>query len=474
MKRFLPLLLVLFLTGSLQLAQAQCSIYDIEVTNERDVSSSGSEGCNTTIDISFTIENNNGNKFIFIHVWLQPDYPDYFQCVNGENTVKKPPVAADLAAAFATIAIDNNGLAPTLTATYVPDPTVPITTVGSIEKVVNTDGSARITLKGVQLTVPVACGEPFSVVADVWSSQAARAQTVHCATCNIQYASLNVGGLINCNTLQYTIPIENTSPTAFEGNYRIYVDMNDNGELDDDDVRIRNTTSLAIAAESTTTITGTVAAEYAGRDLLIIINQQGAGSMRLVEVVPTTECTILPVDFSLFTATRQNNNVLLNWETAMEENNTGFQVQRNTGAGWKNLAFVTTKAEYGNSTSKLSYGHTDVNTFSGITQYRLQQVDIDGKSKYSEIRAVKGNLQTGRTIIYPNPSSNGSFNIAFDNVSSLKNVYVSDVSGRTLKQWKNVANNLQVTDLAPGVYTLRIVDVQSGVQVAEKVIVNKQ
>jgi hypothetical protein len=158
----------------------------------------------------------------------------------------------------------------------------------------------------------------------------------------------------------------------------------------------------------------------------------------------------------------------------MEENNKGFYVQRNTGNGWTDLSFVNTQAKNGNSSSVIKYSFTDVNNFSGVTQYRLQQIDINGASKFSQIRAVKGDGQNSKTIIFPNPSSNGSFNIAFDNASAMKNVYISDISGRMLQQWKSVSQNLQVNNLKPGVYTLRIVDVQTGNQLTEKVIINKQ
>lgn len=475
MKRFLPFCLLVLLSFTTHFAQAQCAISDVVVENERNVSSAGANACQTTVDISFTIENNNGNKHIFIHVWLQEDYPNYFQCVNGENTVTKPPVQADLEDAFATIALNNDRTTPTVADVYTPDETVDLNVVGSVEKVVLGDGSARITLRGVVLTLPVACGEPFAVVADVWSSQTPNAQVVQCASCSIDYSSLNITGLANCLTRQFTAVIESNSTELFRGNYRVYVDLNGNGMIDEGDARIVNTTQLTVPVTGTTTITGAIEAQYGGFDLILEIRRtSGRGTEIIEEIIPSTECAVLPVTFSSFTATRQNTNVLLHWETAMEELNKGFYVQRNTGDGWKDLSFVNSKATEGNSSSPLSYTYTDVNSFNGITQYRLQQVDIDGKSKFSEIRSVKGGLQGSRTIVYPNPSSNGAFNIAFDNVSTFKNVYLSDVSGRMLKQWKNVANNLQVADLKPGVYTLRIVDVQSGVQTTKKVIINKQ
>jgi hypothetical protein len=51
--------------------------------------------------------------------------------------------------------------------------------------------------------------------------------------------------------------------------------------------------------------------------------------------------------------------VLLHWQTATEQNNKGFYVQRNTGNGWKDLALVFSAAADGNSSTGNSYAFTD-------------------------------------------------------------------------------------------------------------------
>lgn len=185
----------------------------------------------------------------------------------------------------------------------------------------------------------------------------------------------------------------------------------------------------------------------------------------------------LPVTLKTFNARRNKSNVQLTWETATEVMNRGFQVERRTGnKGWETIAFVDSKAEGGNSTALLAYAYNDVNTYSGITQYRLRQVDMDGKATYSEIRSVRGEQQGGRTIIYPNPSSDGTVNVVFEEEGGARrDIFVTDMSGRILKQWRGYANNsLQVNNLGSGVYTIRIVNNETGTQIAEKLIVNKR
>jgi len=188
-------------------------------------------------------------------------------------------------------------------------------------------------------------------------------------------------------------------------------------------------------------------------------------------------CATLPVTLKSFTAVRKNSDVVeLKWETATEENSKGFEVQRKLSNGvWQSIIFVATKAINGNSNSPLKYDFTDLNNARGITQYRLKQVDIDGKQYYSQIRSVRGEGQKAKTIIYPNPSGDGKVTVVFEDANSPRDVSLLDVSGRTLKQWKGVTNNtIQVDNLNAGFYTVRIVNMETGEQVVEKFIVNKR
>ncbi len=184
---------------------------------------------------------------------------------------------------------------------------------------------------------------------------------------------------------------------------------------------------------------------------------------------------ILPVTFGSFTAVRNYSNVILKWETVTEQNNKGFEVQRKTtGNDFTTIAFVNTKANGGNSESDLSYSFNDLNTVKGISQYRIQQVDFDGKSKFTEVRTVRGEAQSSNTIVYPNPSSNGTVNVVFEVVNTQRNVTVIDMNGRIIKQWQNViSNTVQIENLTPGFYSLRVVNIETGEQLIEKIIVTK-
>jgi hypothetical protein len=165
----------------------------------------------------------------------------------------------------------------------------------------------------------------------------------------------------------------------------------------------------------------------------------------------------------------------MRWETASEQNNSGFAVERNTGGNWEQIGWVPTQAAGGNSDALLTYTFNDINNIKGITQYRIRQVDIDAKSTYSMVRSVRGEGQLGKTIVYPNPSNDGKVNVVFEDASVTRDVSVMDMSGRVVRQMKGIINNnVTIDNLQPGMYTLRITAIETGEQAVEKVVVNKR
>jgi len=192
--------------------------------------------------------------------------------------------------------------------------------------------------------------------------------------------------------------------------------------------------------------------------------------------VQAGELGTLPVSFGAFSATRTNNVVALKWTTASESNNLGFEIQRLIGSGsWQAVTFVATQAVQGNSASDLTYTYTDLNQTKGISQYRIKQIDIDKRSKYSEIRAVRGDNQKGKTIVYPNPGSDGKVNIIFNEAAGLRDISLMDINGRVIKQMKGVTNNnILFENLTAGIYTIRIVNNETSEQEVQKFVVNKR
>ncbi|MEO8405954.1 MAG: N,N-dimethylformamidase beta subunit family domain-containing protein [Chitinophagaceae bacterium] len=120
---------------------------------------------------------------------------------------------------------------------------------------------------------------------------------------------------------------------------------------------------------------------------------------------------ILPVELVDFTAHAENKDVKLVWTTSSEQNNRGFEVQRsNGGSDWKPLGFVNGA---GTTTIETSYSYFDRDITPGIYNYRLKQVDIDGRFKFSKVVTVSINTKAVLYQNYPNPFD-GTTTIRFD------------------------------------------------------------
>ncbi|MGZ3911290.1 MAG: T9SS type A sorting domain-containing protein, partial [Flavisolibacter sp.] len=184
-------------------------------------------------------------------------------------------------------------------------------------------------------------------------------------------------------------------------------------------------------------------------------------------------CATLPVSFKAFTAARTNASNTLRWTTATEINNKGFYVQRFYNGQWQNLGFTATKAEGGNSSSDLNYTFNDVFNFKGVVQYRIMQVDIDGQSKFSQVRSLSNaGTETSSLLIYPNPApANGNVSLVLADASSFYDVQVIDNSGRVIKEFAAVRSTQQVSGLPKGQYLARAKDRNSGQVSVEKFMV---
>jgi hypothetical protein len=122
----------------------------------------------------------------------------------------------------------------------------------------------------------------------------------------------------------------------------------------------------------------------------------------------------------------------------------------------------------------LTYSFQDMNDHRGISQYKIKQVDIDGKAKFSEVRAVRGEEQNTKMIIYPNPSRDGNFNIVFEDRSGTRDVALLDITGRVVRQWLNVTGNtIQADNIRPGIYSVRVFIRETGFESFEKLIVSR-
>ena len=135
--------------------------------------------------------------------------------------------------------------------------------------------------------------------------------------------------------------------------------------------------------------------------------------------------TFMPVELTSLTAAKSesDNSITLNWTTATEINNFGYEVQRSLsptpsqgegasdspilleggqGVGWEKIAFVN---GHGNSTVINHYKYLDKEILNSNRVYRLKQIDFDGGYEYSREVEVAISVPTKFELYqnYPNP-----------------------------------------------------------------------
>jgi len=155
-----------------------------------------------------------------------------------------------------------------------------------------------------------------------------------------------------------------------------------------------------------------------------------------------------------FTARVDNKQVIVNWKTASETNNKGFDIQRSPdGINWKNIGFVNGSL---NSSVEKSYQFGDLKPIRGKNFYRLRQVDLDGKYSYSKVAAVNF-LTSGSYSISRNPG-NGIYQVAIEPTNEKVELSLHDAAGKRMitKTTGAGVQTIDISNFPSGIYLLRI------------------
>ena len=180
-----------------------------------------------------------------------------------------------------------------------------------------------------------------------------------------------------------------------------------------------------------------------------------------------TTGSILPVSLSAFEVSVLNKtNVLLQWFTASEVNNAGFDVERASLSNgqtpkWQKIGFVSGS---GTTNAPQRYEYTDKPTGGRKFAYRLRQTDYDRTAKYSNEKQVSlAGFDFALFPVVPNPvgkSAAVKYQLPDDGAANLA-VYNS--SGLLVKELFNETKaagiyeyNLNAGGLASGTYFIRL------------------
>ncbi len=231
------------------------------------------------------------------------------------------------------------------------------------------------------------------------------------------------------------------------------------------------TWGTAIAPASTITRGNPSSATFAGAPLTV-------GFSQLV-IAQTGTVGSLPIELIRFEAERANRQeVQLRWATAIERNNKGFEVERllEGETAFVNVGYVDGK---GTTTNLSTYYLVDPNSFTGISYYRLKQIDLDGSIQYSPTRAVAGLVAPsgdGMTV-FPNPTAGAlNFQILEPLAPTPVHIRLTDAQGRVVREHSLTISSEQVvslphllTDLPSNLYFLQVTTTDGQLQWSKKI-----
>lgn len=186
-------------------------------------------------------------------------------------------------------------------------------------------------------------------------------------------------------------------------------------------------------------------------------------------------CSVLPVEFLSFTGERIENYHKLKWETATENNNDYFIVERSVnGSLFESIGQVDGA---GNSTQLNSYTFNDTDPAEGWNYYRLRQTDFNGESTISTVIAL--NFHSGIEAvknIRPVPAND---DVSFEFISNDEAVLryqLTDCTGRIV--YDQQAEMIQGTntvkmdlqEFEAGIYFLRVMNAETNFLFVSKIV----
>jgi len=171
--------------------------------------------------------------------------------------------------------------------------------------------------------------------------------------------------------------------------------------------------------------------------------------------ITVQKTAVLPLTWGNFIAVAGIGQVMLQWSTLQESNTSHFVIDRSIdGRQFESIGTVLAK---GNTSLVSDYTFTDQSpSFNGNNYYRLQEIDLDGRSGYSIIKvAYLKDIKTGIVQLSPNPVRD------ILKVSVKANgirIRISDMNGKLFRTalFSPGDHSLNVGDLPSGIYQVII------------------
>jgi hypothetical protein len=286
-----------------------------------------------------------------------------------------------------------------------------------------------------------------------------------CSGALSDYTNLSANVMAN-TAYNFTVALGNNGGSSFQQNISIWLDRTHDGDFTD-------------AQELLGTFNGT-SSSISGS---ITVPQQtinGATRLRIRSTYFTSNATnpcttlaygetedytlnvssgVLAVELVSFKAKPVGKSAILTWETANEQSNSHFIIERSSDG--KTFVELGQLKGNGASSTAQNYTFTDEKPATGVNYYRLKDVDLSNIEHIS--RTVALTFSEKETLnIFPNPTNQSSVTVAY-NTESKGEVLIEwiDILGRVRKQIRQNAElgenrlNIDISDLEKGIYFAR-------------------
>lgn len=138
-------------------------------------------------------------------------------------------------------------------------------------------------------------------------------------------------------------------------------------------------------------------------------------------------CTTLPVNFVSISAGRSNDDVLLSWKAAAEQDILRYEIERSAdGRSFDNAGYIV-------ASNSNAYSWLDMSALPAMTYYRVKSIDISGEIKYSGIAKIAAGYERSMITVSPNPVQGNELNVQFKNKQEGRyDVRLLDATGRVI------------------------------------------
>ncbi len=179
---------------------------------------------------------------------------------------------------------------------------------------------------------------------------------------------------------------------------------------------------------------------------------------------------LLPIELVDFEIYSQETQVFGFWVVALEVNCEYYEVEKSKDAwNWIPFQKETSKGIEG---ALRRYEFLDKNPWTGISYYRIKQVDFDGTRSYSRVLAA--HIKSGKLSLFPNPISD-RLHYTIEDPDQQYELKIFDELGAcvfssTIPDQSNQTREIHLKSLSPGVYFIKHVNTKNYLSQVEKFI----